>query len=113
MLFLAICKSSNPTNTTNVYYMTIQARQDRRSPPFPWGGAGVGLSNQYLGSLFIYFLYVFHSDWLEGAEGPRQAGASLRGPRRDEVGEGPKAPSLRVYLNENGLHAGDIFVQKI
>ena len=97
MLFLAIRTSSNPANTTNVYYMTIQARQDRRSPPLSLGGPGVGSSNQYLVSLCLYFLYVFHSDWLLGAEGPIQAGASARGLRRGEVGEGPKAPSIRVF----------------
>ena len=32
----------------------------------------------------LYTLYVFHSDCLERAEGPRQAGANTRGPRRAE-----------------------------
>ena len=69
------------------------------------------------GSPFCFYIltwYVFHSDWLEGAEGPRQAGASARGPRRGEVGGGPKAPSLRVFykrtsgpqvlLEADGIH---------
>ena len=34
-----------------------------------------------------------HSDWLEGAEGPRQSGASTRGPRRGELEGGRRPPS--------------------
>ena len=63
------------------------------------------------GSLFCVsevLLYVFHSDCLERAEGPRQAGANTRGPRRGEVGGGRRPPSSEYVkwrtTDENQKH---------
>ena len=37
-----------------------------------------------------------HGDWMEGAEGPRQAGASPRAPRRGELDGGRRPPSCEL-----------------
>ena len=43
-----------------------------------------------------------HSDWLEGAAGPRQSGASTRAPRRGELGGGRRPPPCE-YVHIRGF----------
>ena len=74
-------------------------------PPLHWSQGGR--------SLFFYFprtvsstnhglslllSLIDHSDGREGAEGPRQAGASTRGPRRGELEGGRRPPSCELAL---------------
>ena len=90
--------------------LTITSPHDRRTPsPTPRGGQFFYIVYNVLGRIYCILeptLYVYPSDWLEGAEGPRQPGANARAPQGEMEG-GRRPPSFEFRKYRIPLKYGD------